>query len=128
MKSPCQWLPLLALCVFANLGCRSPVPTDRAIKTEILSDPPGARIEIDGDYVGEAPVQYTFLQDKSGNIIGNYVIRAWLKEEGQPVQVRHLDGPYVPGTGHTDKVPQKMLFDMKFGAASSGKSQNSGSK
>ena len=56
----------------------TPPPTQAqpAIKPiEIISDPPGARIEVNDDYVGDAPIVVTVSRD-DGHFKNQTVIRA----------------------------------------------------
>jgi hypothetical protein len=63
-------------CALCSTGCNTIVSEHQPIKTEIITDPPGARIEVNGRYIGDAPTAFTFRQDTAGNIVGNYSILA----------------------------------------------------
>jgi len=63
-------------CVLCATACQTVVSKDRAIQTEIVTDPPGARIQINGEYIGNAPVKHAFQQDAGGKVIGSYTILA----------------------------------------------------
>ena len=86
--------------------------------TEIMSDPPGARIEVDGNYIGEAPVKYTwgrykymYFTDRPHEVIASPTYK------GHCVQRKYYNGghSYNPFTGmgsvgYNDPIPSKIFF------------------
>jgi len=66
----------------------------RNYEVEIISDPPGAKIELNDGYIGETPLDYVF----NGTIgsLATTVIRALPVASGQRVR--------VPGTEHRTKI------------------------
>jgi len=102
-----------AACVFALTACQSSAPADHPKETSIITDPTGARGEINGDSIGPSPVKYTFRQSPVGTILGNYIITVTPVEANLQPQSRRLEGPYVPLTGHADEVPAKLFFDLR---------------
>ena len=85
-----------------------------AYEVLIETSPPGARIEANGESVGEAPVRLKIFGDPNGTFhdFGSdyYVIRALPVSTNQFAQIRFF------GTGHffgpEDRIPQKLYFDM----------------
>ena len=83
---------------------------------DVLVDatPPGARIEANGQDVGQTPVHIKIFGDRDGTFhdFGSpwYVVKAFPIETNQFPQVRFF------GTGHLfgpeDRIPSKILFDM----------------
>jgi hypothetical protein len=75
---------------------------------------PGARIEANGEYVGNTPVHLKVFGDRDGTFhdFGNYdyVIQALPLATNQFAQVR----AYGTGRGwtHADAIPQRVYFDM----------------
>jgi len=75
---------------------------------------PGARIEANGEYVGNTPVHLKVFGDRDGTFhdFGNYdyVIQASPLATNQFAQVR----AYGTGRGwtHADRIPQRVYFDM----------------
>jgi hypothetical protein len=75
---------------------------------------PGARIEANGEYVGNTPVHLKVFGDRDGTFhdSGNYeyVIQAFPLATNQYAQIRAF------GTGrgwtHADQIPQRIYFDM----------------
>lgn len=115
----------LAACAAAVLvlaGCKTPLPpgVERgphgtiAYDVSVEASPPGAHIEANGEYVGQAPVHLKIFGDRDGTFhdFGSYyyIIRALPVVTNQFVQTR------VFGTGrnfsHEDYIPKQVYFDM----------------
>jgi PEGA domain-containing protein len=89
---------LVAATLLVGVGCSSheaiqtpppsayqPAPYQPATKkVEIVSEPAGARIEVNGDYIGDAPITVE-NPDGSGQFTKNTVIRALPTEAGDYV-------------------------------------------
>jgi hypothetical protein len=78
---------------------------------KIISDPPGARIEVDNDYVGDAPIE---IQVEGGReriflCFPTTQIRAIPIYPGQSVQTKTFY--------QRDKIPNTILFDMNLSYA-----------
>ncbi|MFO1461930.1 MAG: PEGA domain-containing protein [Verrucomicrobiota bacterium] len=102
-------------------GCATPPEKEHQVVTEIISEPPGARIEVNGNYIGEAPVTTRIRHHPSDRVVmGKVVIRALPRSEGQYVQEKVFQGPEYPFDPHHDVVPERVFFDMKLKPASSG--------
>ena len=95
---------------------RSPALWDSAKKIEIVSEPAGARIEVNDDYVGDAPITVA-IPDSNGQFIRDTVIRALPTEGGDYTQQKSFFGkvekPYYQRDG--DQIPSRILFDMHLG-------------
>ena len=107
------------LCV---TGCQTPTPpgVERGPSGTIAYDvlieasPPGAKIEANGEIVGDTPLHLKIFGDKDGTFhdFGSdfYVIRALSLTTNQYPQVRMF------GTGRwfgpEDRIPQHIYFDM----------------
>jgi hypothetical protein len=87
-------------------------------KVEIVSEPAGARIEVNDDYVGDAPITIEIL-DGGGQFTKDTVIRALPTEGGDYIQHKlffgKVEGPYYQHAG--DQIPSRILFDMRSGYA-----------
>jgi len=130
---------LLCSAVFAfGIGCSSPYkyvaqtpppsayrqpasyqpPTNK--KIEIISEPPGARIEVNNNYVGDAPITIT-LQEDGDEFTRNTVIRASPTEAGDYVQTKFFYAGKVTSGGYSfgtnDRIPSRIFFDMHLGPA-----------
>jgi len=106
------------------VGCET-VPQDPNVKRgphgtiayDVLveASEPGARVEVNGEVIGDAPLRVQVWGDKDGTFhdFGSYVyvIRALPLTTNQFVQTR------VFGTGrgfsHQDKIPDRVYFDMQ---------------
>ncbi len=103
-------------------GCATPLPPGAepgpngtmAYSVLIEASQPGARIEVEGDYVGETPLTLKIFGDTDGTFhdFGSsaYVIRAIPVTTNQYAQTR------VFRTGQMlssqDRIPQRIYFDM----------------
>jgi hypothetical protein len=96
-------------CVICSTACKTIVSAHQPIKTEIVTDPPGARIEINGEYIGDAPIGFAFQQDAGGKVIGSYTILA--------TSVNPNELPESGWLGANLRVPPKLVFHLKQGAA-----------
>ncbi|HXM27981.1 MAG TPA: PEGA domain-containing protein [Chthoniobacterales bacterium] len=125
---------LLYTAVFVfGVGCSSPnvaktppssayrsvpsVPEYANKKVQIISDPPGARIEVNNDYVGDAPITLDILNlYGSEQFSADTVIRAIPNEAGDFVQVKHFAGHLDKyGTEKSDQIPSRIFFNMHLG-------------
>jgi len=96
----------------ATVGGPSDPIHQTTLMTEIISDPPGAKIEINDEYVGETPltihIKRIYASDGyGGGSWGIVQIKANPVLAGQYVQVKIImvDQP----------TPKKMYFDMRLG-------------
>ncbi|HMJ92218.1 MAG TPA: hypothetical protein VK530_20515 [Candidatus Acidoferrum sp.] len=110
----------LAAAVFLT-GCHSLPPgaepgPHRTMAYEVLieASDPGAKMEVNGEYIGNTPIRLKLFGDPDGTFhdFGSpyYVIRALPMTTNQFVQTR------VFGTGHMfgreDRIPERLHFDM----------------
>jgi hypothetical protein len=107
--------PVIAFIAFGLVACESSPPTvstqppQRATKTiQIISDPLGARIEVNDDYVGDTPISIR-VATEGGNFTKGTSIRATPTVQGQYVQSKYFD--------RTSGVPSRILFSMGLGPA-----------
>jgi hypothetical protein len=108
------------LCVGCNNAAypnkaQTPTASARAEtkKVEIVSEPSGARIEINDDYVGNAPITVEIPQKDDGRFKERTLIRASPTEAGDYVQTKVFSSP--DGMGDGDKIPSRILFEMRVG-------------
>ena len=87
-------------------------------KVEVISEPAGARIEVNDDYVGDAPITLQIPQDAQdpGYFTKNTVIRAVPTEGGDYVQTKVFLGN-ISGVSYGDRIPSRLFFDMRLGPA-----------
>lgn len=94
------------------------IPMKKPIKfvTKVISIPSGARIELDGDYLGDTPLEINWevgeVYSSRGLFRRNHIIKALPLYEGQYVQIKVFRG----GFQHyqSDKVPKRIFFDMNL--------------
>lgn len=113
MNSPVLGSSLIgAICI---AGCATSPEKEHQGVTEIISDPPGARIEVNGNYLGDAPLTTQIRHHPSDKVVmGMVTIRALPRAEGQYVQVKVFRGPQYPFDPHRDVVPERVFFNMKL--------------
>jgi hypothetical protein len=105
------------VCFSANLfalllGCATtyqpPPPVYKTV--QIISEPPGARIEINGNYIGDAPLFTTIRKDsRYQRFYSSTVIRAYPKGDGY-VQTKN----FAPGTLEGFYLPDRIFFDTNL--------------
>lgn len=119
------WIPYvwgLLLLLGAGFGCSSTggEKAERgkegtiAYKVQVESSEPGARVEANGDYVGNTPLTLKVFGDKDGTFhnfgTDDYVIRVFPVKQGQHTQTR------VFRTGRwfsqEDRIPSRLFFDL----------------
>ena len=77
---------------------------------KIVSQPAGARILINGDYVGTTPLLVDFAVDKFGRAVRNIEMRAFAP---QPLIRRGVKSFPAAGTdGDASIIPQLVDFDL----------------
>lgn len=83
---------------------------------EIESNPPGVRIEADGEDVGVTPVRVKVFGDRDGTFHNfgrfEYVIRAIPNGPGQHLQSKvYRTGGYFTSE---DRIPRRIFFEMQL--------------
>jgi len=115
----------LVLCIFPFLiaGCLDapqpyvsytpPPPPQPITKTiEIVSEPPGAHIEVNENYVGDAPCTIQVKAKDDGTFSEKTTIRALPTQAGY-TQAKFFY-PFVTPLG-PNTVPEKLFFQMNLG-------------
>ena len=86
------------------VGCHSTA----MYTTKITSEPPGARIEVNNDYIGDTPLEMNWEgYTENDSFASNYTVRALPRAPGQEVQVKTFNWWY-------DKIPKHIFFDMNL--------------
>ena len=75
---------------------------------DIISDPQGADIEVNGDYLGQTPTKYTVEYTDPINDEISLIIKAMPRAESQYVQTKYL----VLKPHHAETMPKKVFFNM----------------
>jgi hypothetical protein len=104
----------------ASGAAQPPRPPIAATKTiQVMSEPPEARIEVNGDYVGDAPCSIEVPSFADGRFRERTVIRAIPTRGGDYTQTKIFEGyaafnnPYMV----SDKIPNRIFFNMNLGPA-----------
>ncbi|HYY30799.1 MAG TPA: PEGA domain-containing protein [Chthoniobacterales bacterium] len=103
---------LIALTFLAFIGCASHTPIDRSRKeVRIISVPPGARIQVNGRYVGDAPVTVSIEMSQSGRFWRDTIVQADPQSTGY-TQIRAFNG--ASRWSISDAVPSEIDFDTRI--------------
>ena len=102
---------IVAAVLLAFAGCASHPKTARQRKQiEITSNPPGAKIEINGRYVGDAPVTVDVDTTPTGRFWRDTIVKAYPTDKGY-TQIRAYNG--AARWNISDSVPPKIAFDTR---------------
>lgn len=115
MKRSLCLLPVILL-----LGCKSWFYHEVPHKILIESDPPGARVELNQEYIGITPLEYTLLGGHNHAFSDNatrYVFRGNPVAPGQYVQEKSFHSGE-----HHDIIPKRIFFDLRLAPAGRGNS------
>jgi len=100
-------LPFINSCYITS-SSRSAITYD----VKIISDPPGARIEINGNYVGDAPLEVKIEGTSDRYFKNDTEMVAYPIYEGQLIERKSFD-KYLNLYGISgDKIPERILFVM----------------
>ncbi len=107
---------LAAVVLWVGSGCvvmPSP-PRSVSYDVEVISEPLGARIEVNNDYVGDAPLTVEMFGGQDGRVTRQYVIKAYPVNVGW-TQTKKLYFSYGNIGRHLcDFVPKRMLFNTNL--------------
>jgi hypothetical protein len=78
----------------------------------IVSQPVGARILINGDYVGTTPLSVDFMVDKFGRLVRNIEMRAVAPEPLATEEIRRF--PAAGTDGDASRIPHLVDFDLNI--------------
>ena len=113
----------VSLCLLL-VGCASAPPLEPgqpkgaiAYMVSVETSEPGARIEVNDDYVGNAPLTLKVWGDKKRRFRslggGHFVIKAYPVQAGQTVQTKRFrtgGAPFAP----VDIIPKHLFFDLNL--------------
>ncbi|UCH83173.1 MAG: PEGA domain-containing protein [Candidatus Latescibacterota bacterium] len=113
------WVLLVTItmfCVHILVCCCKPRPVEvpwysEEETIEIVTDPPGAQIEVNGEHVGNAPLVVRVVRGSSNGIAKTLSIRALPQEPGYHTQLKVI--------AYGQRTPKKVFFDMKSKPAQS---------
>ena len=103
--------PIIASIFLVFNACASHTPAERTRKdVRIVSVPPGARIQVNGRYVGDAPVTVPIEMSQSGRFWRDTIIQADPQANGY-TQIRAFNG--ASRWSISDAVPSEIDFDTR---------------
>jgi hypothetical protein len=85
----------------------------------IDSDPRGARIEVNNDYVGETPTKYTISGNSDRSFNGNWIEGSMIEFVATPpageTNLYVIKKTFRPSAffQQGDHIPEKMFFDLR---------------
>ena len=92
-------------------GCASHTQAVRQrLKVLIVSQPAGAKIEINGQYVGDAPLTVEIEASNDGRFWKDTIIKAYPKDTGY-IQIKAFNGK--SRWAISDMVPPSIFFDTR---------------
>jgi hypothetical protein len=99
---------LFILVIFTLAGCSEETVMHT---TRVISDPLGARIELNDNYLGVTPLEFQWEVYADSNIlVDDYELRALPISPGHYVQTKLLWG-FIGN----DVAPETIFFDMRLG-------------
>jgi hypothetical protein len=90
-----------------------PQPQFRYKDMRVISQPPGARIELNNGYMGETPLSIKVPCSPDGRFLETVIVRALPTMEGHYSQTKVFSGGYT--MIRNDQVPGTIFFDMRLG-------------
>ena len=104
----CLSANLFALLLSCTSTYQPPPPVYKSV--QIISEPPGARIEINGNYIGDAPLVTQIRKDSAyERFYSSTAIRAYPKGDGY-VQTKD----FSPGSLEGLNLPDRIFFDTNL--------------
>ena len=106
VKRKAQACLSLSFALVLVMGCTTTprhagkLPTSSPAPLEVLSDPPGARVEINNQYVGETPYKGLYLRTPNQSV----TIRAFPSHLDEQLQVKKIAAD--------EPLPARVHFDM----------------
>jgi hypothetical protein len=102
---------LMASVLLFSSGCASHTHVERPrLEVQIVSQPKGAKIEVNGQYVGDAPLTVNIEASNDGRFWRDTIIKAYPADTGY-TQIRAFNGK--SRWAISDLVPPKIFFDTR---------------
>jgi hypothetical protein len=101
------------------IGCETMEITNsskiKSFPVEIISEPLGAKIEINDNYIGATPITIDLEGwESTRTFTRNHTIVAHPLRPGGQTQVKIFTGWHEPDQTYGDKVPEKIYFNMNL--------------
>ncbi|MBV9299080.1 MAG: PEGA domain-containing protein [Verrucomicrobia bacterium] len=102
---------MASICLICS-GCASHTHVMRPrVKVQIVSQPAGAKIELNGQYVGDAPLTVDIETSNDGRFWRDTVIKAYPADTGY-TQIKAFNGK--SRWAISDIVPPRIFFDTRI--------------
>jgi PEGA domain len=102
---------MIAVLSLIGSGCASHTPAPRPRqKVLIVSEPAGAKIEINGQYVGDAPTTVEIEASNDGRFWKDTIIKAYPQDTGY-TQIMAFNGK--SRWAISDMIPPRLFFDTR---------------
>jgi hypothetical protein len=102
---------IFMVCFLLCSGCASHSNIPRPKQSvQIVSQPTGARIEVNGRYVGDAPTTAEFEVSPHGRFWKDTIIKAYPKDTGY-IQIKAFNGE--SRWSISDPIPARISFDTR---------------
>src|SRR6516162_2556744 len=103
---------IFVICFLLCSGCASHSNIQRPKQSvQIVSQPPGARIEINGRYAGDAPTTVEIETSPHGRFWKDTIIKAYPKDTGY-IQIKAFNGESRWLV--SDQIPARISFDTRI--------------
>jgi hypothetical protein len=108
-------LAIFAVCYLLCSGCASHSHSQRPKQlVQIVSQPDGAKIEVNGRYVGDAPTTVEIEVSPHGRFWKDTIIKAYPKDTGY-IQIKAFNGE--SSWKISDPIPARISFDTRIDPA-----------
>ena len=115
VRSSFASLAIFVVCFLLCSGCASHSNISRPKQTvQIVSEPNGAKIEVDGRYVGDAPTTVEIEISPHGRFWRDTIIKAYPKDTGY-IQIKAFNGE--SRWSISDPIPARISFDTRIDPA-----------
>jgi hypothetical protein len=117
VRSSFASLAIFVVCFLLSSGCASHSDISRPKQSvQIVSEPTGARIEVNGRYVGDAPTTVEIEVSPHGRFWRDTIIKAYPKDTGY-IQIKAFNGE--SHWSICDAIPARISFDTRIDPAAS---------
>jgi hypothetical protein len=89
-------------------------PIEYTKKVKVISEPLGARIEVNDDYICDTPCSIDLKVWEDYSLARRYKIIAYPIYSGQQTQFKFLRGGNKYNRSSNDKAPTRIFFDMNL--------------
>lgn len=119
MKNQMISILLIAVMILFLSGCETTQlttsPKTKLFPVVIISEPSGAKIEVDDNYIGETPLNINLEGwEETCTFIRDHEIVAHPVRAGGQMQFKFFSGWHRPDQRFGDKIPETIYFNMNL--------------